>query len=74
MKKLREILKKQSWKKIFRIVDRQYGLGRLELILAHNWLNPFATLYLDLRSLPFLQALKFPIFVYGRPLFTKYIQ
>ncbi|ATR99197.1 acyltransferase [Porphyromonas gingivalis] len=56
-------------REIMSILDSRYGLGRLERLLFTNWFNPLATLWLNLRSLPFLQAIRFPIFVYGRPRF-----
>ncbi|SJL29863.1 acyltransferase [Porphyromonas gingivalis] len=56
-------------REIMSILDSRYGLGRLERLLFTNWFNPLATLWLNLRSLPFLQAVRFPIFVYGRPRF-----
>lgn len=58
-----------SPKQIIRILDRRYGLARLESLLAVNWLNPIATLWLNFRSFPFSQAIKLPIYVYGRPRF-----
>lgn len=39
----------------------------LEEAFSKNWFNPFVTLYLNLRSLPFLKAIKMPIWIYGRP-------
>lgn len=39
------------------------------MILSSNWFNPLATLYLNIRCVPFSQAWKFPIFVYGKPKF-----
>ncbi len=47
--------------------DEMYGIGRLERALASNWFNPFATLWINFRMLPFKQAIHFPIYVYGRP-------
>lgn len=44
-------------------------IGRVERLLAVRWLNPVATLWLNLRCLPFSQAVRFPIWVYGRPKF-----
>ncbi|MCC8067346.1 MAG: hypothetical protein LIO94_09635 [Clostridiales bacterium] len=52
-----------------RRADSKYGIGRLERLFASNWLNPLATLWLNFRTLPFSQAIKLPIFVYGRPRF-----
>lgn len=54
---------------IVSVLDSRYGLGRLERLFFTNWFNPLATLWLNFRSLPFLQAIRFPIFVYGRPRF-----
>jgi len=56
-------------KELKRRFDNKCGFGRLERIMAPNWLNPLATLYFNLRSLPLSQAWKMPIFVYGRPRF-----
>lgn len=39
----------------------------LEQFFSANWFNPFATIYLNLRSLPLSKALRLPIWVYGRP-------
>lgn len=58
--------KKYLWELLSKINNR-YGLGALELCLASNWFNPFATIYLNLRSFPFTQAFKFPVWVYGQP-------
>lgn len=54
--------KKYLWELLSKINNR-YGLGALELCLASNWFNPFATIYLNLRSFPFTQAFKFPVWV-----------
>ena len=67
--KLKKALQRYTLRECIRWFDMKYGLGALELLLASNWLNPFGTLYLNLRSLPFMQAIKMPIFVYGRPRF-----
>lgn len=48
-------------------IDYRYGLGRLERTLATNWLNPFLTVWVNLRSFPIRQAWKMPVAVYGRP-------
>ncbi len=52
-----------------RRADYKLGLGLIERSLASNWLNPLATIYLNLRSFPLRQALRLPMFVYGRPKF-----
>lgn len=56
-------LQKNIWKRI----DAKAGFGRIESILSTNWLNPFLTFWINFRLLRFLDAIKFPIFVYGRP-------
>ena len=61
------IIKKFCSREFIRKVDTRYGIGALERIFFVNWFNPFATIWLNLRSFPFLQAFCFPIFVYGRP-------
>ena len=43
----------------------------VERKLAYPWLNPFATVYLNFRTLPFVQALRFPLYVYGRVKFYE---
>lgn len=48
-------------------LDSRYGFGRIENIIASKWFNPFATLWLNYRSLPLSQAIRLPVFVYGRP-------
>lgn len=50
-------------------IDSQYGIGRLERLFYSNWFNPVATLYVNFRSFPFLQAIRLPLWVYGRPRF-----
>lgn len=47
-------------------------IGSLYVILFErvpylNWFNPLITLYLNLRSFPFKQAWRIPVFVYGWP-------
>lgn len=40
-------------------------LGKFEYYLAINWFSPIRTVYFNFRTLPFLQAIKLPIFIYG---------
>lgn len=40
-------------------------LGRVEFVLARHKLNIFKTIWINFRSLPLRQAIKFPIVVYG---------
>lgn len=68
--RLKEIIARmqaRGWRYGQTILDAKYGLGRLEELMASNWLNPFATFWLNVRSFPVKQALQFPVFVYGRP-------
>lgn len=58
-----------TFKELKRRFDNKYGFGKIEWIIASNWLNLWATVYLNLRSLSLSQAWKMPIFVYGRPRF-----
>lgn len=44
-------------------------ITRWERWRGRNHVNPFATLYVNLRLLPLRQALSFPILAYGRPRF-----
>lgn len=60
-------IRENGWADFWALIDANYGLGKLELILSCNWFNPFATFWLNIRSFPFKQAFAFPIFVYGRP-------
>ena len=64
---------------IKRFIKHWLSFSTYDLIFACNWYNPLATIYLNLRSFPFKQAIKFPIYVYGRPNFyyltgTMYIR
>ncbi len=65
--KLIDKIREKGIRQSLRRIDELYGIGRLERALASNWLNPFATLWLNFRCLPFAQAIRLPIFVYGRP-------
>jgi acetyltransferase-like isoleucine patch superfamily enzyme len=49
--------------------DERFGLAFWENILFCNWFNPFATLWINLRSFPLAQAIKLPIWCYGQPRF-----
>lgn len=50
---------------IIKVVNKFFSL--VEKYLSINWLNPFLTIYLNLRSFPLIQAIKMPIWIYGRP-------
>ena len=41
-------------------------LGSLEARLNQPWLNPMRTVYFNFRTLPFRQAVKFPVYIYGK--------
>lgn len=56
----------------FQSISRHYSLN-IERLPFVNWFNIIATIYLNLRSFPFKQAIRMPIFVYGTPkLFSLY--
>ncbi len=59
-----EKIRSHSLKQIF-----SHVLGIIETSFSKNWLNPIATFYLNLRSFPFSQAFRMPVYVYGRPRF-----
>lgn len=67
MVKFFKLYKRYGLKKILYEFDRRLGLGRIESLIASNWINPFLTLYLNFRCLALKDAVKIPIFVYGRP-------
>lgn len=69
IRKIKKSLEHYSLRDLINRLDIRYGLGRLECCCSTNWFNPFATLWLNLRSFPFKQAIAFPIWCYGRPRF-----
>lgn len=69
MQKIIQKFKKYSIAEIINILDERYGLGKLELHLNSKWYNPLASVYICFRSLPFFQAIKLPIAIYGWPRF-----
>ena len=69
LKRISTLLKKYTLKELFFLYDDKYGISFIERCLFCNWFNPLATLWLNLRSFPFKQAVKFPIWCYGRPKF-----
>lgn len=52
-----------------KIINKLFS--KIERKLSVNWFNPFATLYFNFRCLPFKEALKFPVAIYGRPKFIE---
>lgn len=48
-------------------INRVFGL--IERKLTSRWFNPFATLYVNFRTMPFKQACHLPIYVYGKAKF-----
>lgn len=60
-------IKKRGFRFALRRFDKLYGIGALEQMISKNWFNPFLTFYVCLRSFPIKQAVRFPLFVYGRP-------
>ena len=66
---IKEKIKKHTFRELVSIFDEKYGIGRLERLIASNWFNPLATLWLNFRSFPLGQALRLPVWCYGRPRF-----
>ncbi len=64
-------IKGLTLKELIHRIDLKMGFSALERLFATNWLNPFATIYLNLRSFPFKQAIRMPVWVYGRPRFYE---
>lgn len=46
-----------------------FSLSRYITRWHSNWINPFATLYFNIHYLPFRQAVRMPIWIYGHPCF-----
>lgn len=67
MMNLIDKIKTHTLENLLSKLDYYCGLGFLERLLFINWLNPFCTIYINFRSFPICQAIRFPIFVYGRP-------
>jgi len=67
IRKLKKMLGKYSLKELYSLFDERYGFSLLERSVCGNWFNPFATFWLNFRSFPIGQAMKFPIWCYGRP-------
>ena len=64
-------IKELTFKKFIHRVDLKIGFSALERLFSKNWFNPFATIYLNLRSFPLAQAIKMPVWVYGCPRFYE---
>lgn len=64
-------IKGLTLKELIHRIDLKMGFSALERLFATNWLNPFATIYLNLRSFPFRQAIRMPVWVYGCPRFYE---
>lgn len=67
MKSFKELHKKYSIAELIKKLDDRYGFQALVRNLTGHWFNPFATLYVNLFSFPFRQAIKLPMFIYGCP-------
>ena len=66
-RQIKDKIKGRSFRELLAIFDEKYGIGMLERIFASNWFNPLATLWLNFRSFPLGQALRLPVWCYGRP-------
>lgn len=60
-------LKTKSHVEILKALISLFSLSNIETFWSSNWFNPFVCLWLNFRCLPLKQALRLPIFVYGRP-------
>lgn len=67
--KIKRLFKTYSLRELYYLFDDKYGFSSLERILCCNWFNPLATFWVNFRSFPIGQAVKFPIWCYGRPKF-----
>lgn len=67
MKSFKQLRQKYSIAKMVKMVDDRYGLQAMVRHLTGHWFNPFATLYVNFMCLPFKQALKLPVYIYGSP-------
>lgn len=67
MKSLKELRRKYTIAKLIKKIDDRYGFQALVRKFYIHWFNPFATIYINFFSFPFKQAIKLPMFVYGRP-------
>lgn len=65
--KLKDKLKEKSRIEIIKAILSLFSISHFESLLASNWFNPIASLWLNFRSFPLAQAYRLPIFVYGRP-------
>lgn len=67
MNKIKRYLKNHTFRELIGVIDERYGIGLMEKIIFVNWFNPFATLWLNLRSFPLSQAVFLPVWCYGCP-------
>lgn len=59
-------MKKDFSKKVIKHIRRLYSTKFIRFFGIH-WLNPLYTVYFNFIFLPFRQAIRFPIFIYGWP-------
>ena len=67
MKSFKNLRKKYTIIKLVKKLDDLYGVQAIIRNFTGHWFNPFATFYINFFSFPFLQAIKFPMFIYGSP-------
>lgn len=67
--RVKDKIRNHSFRELIKIFDEKYGIGLLERLIASNWFNPFATLWINFRSFKLSQAIRLPIWCYGRPRF-----
>lgn len=57
-------------KKLIKAVWKAMHLSSYIILFSRNWINPFLTIYVNLKFLPLSQAVKLPIWIYGK---TKFL-
>lgn len=71
LSKIFNLIKNREFNRIYHYIDWYLGFGLLERLWYSNWFNPLLTLYFNFRSLGIGQAIRFPIYIYGRPKFIN---
>ena len=64
------LLRIKNIKKIGKAISRRLHLSYFIIFFSENWINPFLTFYINFKFLPFRQAVKLPIWIYGK---TKFL-
>lgn len=59
-------------KKLYNFIRSRSHLSYYILLFTKNWINPFLTIYINFKFLPFNQAIKFPIYIYSKTKFLSF--